>query len=415
MRKSLTILLALIIGILVSKAQTPPSTTGAVPRAETIKPTPPEVYFKRGIEIVAPDSLFSLNLRFRMQSRALYFSESLTDFSMSEAEARVRRLRLRMEGFMYNPKLSYLIQLSFSRGDMDWNVRDNSAINNSPNIIRDACVFYRPDNHWTFIFGQTKLPGNRQRVISSGDQQFIDRSIVNATYNIDRDFGLQAQYLNSIGNLFYIAKGALTTGDGRNVETTDKGLAYTGRLELLPLGKFKNMGDYFEGDLEREETPKISIAGGLSYNEGARRTGGQIGRDLYQQRNMTTYIYDALLKYRGFALYLEHLDRRADDPITMNEIGQIRHITTGTGSLAQASYLFKNNYEVAARYAMIRPSEAIANLTPESDIATAGVTKYIIRHKVKLQANISYQSRSQIAPISPLQNWGAGFQIELGI
>jgi phosphate-selective porin OprO and OprP len=297
---------------------------------------------------------------------------------------------------------------------MDWNVQDYSVINNSPNVVRDACIFYRPDEHWTFIFGQTKLPGNRQRVISSGDQQFIDRSIVNALFNIDRDFGLQAQYHNHFGNFFYIAKGALTTGDGRNVEMTNAGLAYTGRLELLPLGEFRNRGDYFEGDLEREETPKLSIAGGLSYNEGARRTGGQIGRDLFEQRNMTTYIYDALLKYRGFALYLEHIDRRADNPITLNSVGQQRHIITGTGSLIQTSYLFKNNYEVAARYSMIRPAEEVVLLTPESNIITAGVTKYLIRHKLKLQANVSYQS-FQTSKAAPRQNWMAGFQIELGI
>jgi phosphate-selective porin OprO and OprP len=413
MRKGLIIFFALALGIHITKAQTIPPTSGAAPRAALI--TPASSNFKRGIEIIAPDSLYSLNLRFRMQSRALYFSESLTDFSMSETEARIRRLRMRMEGFMYSPKLTYLIQLSFSRGDMDWNVRDNSAINSSPNVVRDACVFYRPDKHWTFIFGQTKLPGNRQRVVSSGDLQFMDRSIVNATYNIDRDFGLQAHYLNQVGNFYYIAKAALSTGDGRNVETTDAGLSYTGRLELLPLGEFKNRGDYFEGDLEREETVKISVAGGLNYNEGARRTGGQIGRDLFEQRNMTTLIFDGLLKYRGFALYLEHMDRRSDNPITINAQAQQRHIIVGTGSLIQTSYLFKNNYEIAGRFAMIRPGSQITNLTPVADVATAGVTKYLIRHKLKLQANISYQSMSQMAPLSPLQNWGAGFQIELGI
>ena len=148
--------------------------------------------FKRGIEIINPDSTYSVNFRFRMQNRVIYSTASNNDLSASEIEARVRRLRLRMDGFIYNPKLTYTIQLSFSRGDMDWNVKDNSAFNNSPNVIRDAVIFYGPSNHWQMSFGQTKLPGNRQRVISSGDQQFVDRSIVNATFNIDRDFGFQA-------------------------------------------------------------------------------------------------------------------------------------------------------------------------------------------------------------------------------
>jgi hypothetical protein len=88
-----------------TSAQQPPETGGVTPRAETIRATP-GVNFRRGIEIIEPDSLYGINIRFRVQSRALYFSESLDDLSMQEAEARVRRLRLRLEGFMYNPKLS---------------------------------------------------------------------------------------------------------------------------------------------------------------------------------------------------------------------------------------------------------------------------------------------------------------------
>lgn len=51
---------------------------------------------------------------------------------------------------------------------------------------------------------------------------------------------------------------------------TNTGLSYTGRLEILPFGNFTNYGDYFEDDLEREQTVKVSLAGGLSFNENAK-------------------------------------------------------------------------------------------------------------------------------------------------
>ncbi len=146
---------------------------------------------------------------------------------------RVRRLRFKFEGFVYNPKLTYYIQLAFSRGDMDFNAAEGSVINNSPNVIRDAVIYYNPTKNLRLGFGQTKLPGNRQRVISSGDQQFADRSIVNATFNIDRDFGFFANYSGH----FYNLRGAITSGEGRNSTASNAGLAYTGRVELLPLGK----------------------------------------------------------------------------------------------------------------------------------------------------------------------------------
>jgi phosphate-selective porin OprO and OprP len=181
---------------------------------------------------------------------------------------------MKFEGFVYNPKLTYYIQLSFSRGDMDWRGTDNSVNNHSPNIVRDAVIYYNPNKNVRLGFGQTKLPGNRQRVVSSGDLQFADRSIVNATFNIDRDFGFFAHYMTNYFNL----RGAITSGEGRNSVASNNGLAWTGRAELLPLGKFTGNNDYIEGDLEREPKPKISLAVTYSLNDRAVRQSGTLGK-----------------------------------------------------------------------------------------------------------------------------------------
>ncbi len=371
--------------------------------------------FKNGIGIVAPDSLFSLNFRFRMQNRAAYSTIAESNFSASEIEARVRRLRMRIEGFVVNPKLTYYIQLSFSRGDMDWNVRDNSNFNSSPNVVRDAVIFYRPTQNFTFLFGQTKLPGNRQRVVSSGDLQFADRSIVNSFFNIDRDFGFQAIYENHISQFTYLLKGAVSSGEGRNSSVSDQGLAYTGRVELLPFGKFTNKGDYFEGDLEREQKPKLSIAGGYHYNESAWRTAGVLGKDLYQSRNLSSFIADILFKYKGFALTAEYLTRDTDNPITKNSEGKERIVFAGDGKMAQASYILKNNYEIAGRYAIVTPYKSIQKKELQTENYTFGVTKYLNKHRVKVQGNAIYEIRKDLSTNSTNKNWICMFQIELGI
>lgn len=345
----------------------------------------------------------------------MYHSGTAQDPDASEYELRIRRMRLRLEGFMYSPKLLYFVQLSFSRGDMDWNIRETSTINTSPNVVRDAVVYYRPVPSLLLVFGQTKLPGNRQRVVSSGEQQFAERSIANAAYNIDRDFGIQAFYSNQVGGFFYRVKGAISSGEGRNIVTTDNGLAYTGRLELLPLGKFKNDGDYFEGDLEREETLKVSLAGGMSHNQKARRTGGQIGGDLYEQRDMNTYIFDGILKYRGFALYAEHMAREADNPFTANQAGDARYILTGTGQNFQASYIFKNNLELAGRYARVSPAAEVQTVARQETNYVAGLTKYLRWHRLKLQTNIYYNTYRHYPTNTTTDSWSGGFQIELGI
>ncbi|MBE7442386.1 MAG: porin [Flavobacteriales bacterium] len=382
----------------------------------TRKSIPASFYFSNGIGMVAPDSIFSMNFRFRTQLRSAYTTVSENDFTASEIEARVRRLRLRMEGFVINSKINYYLQLSFSRGDMDWTDNDNSAINSSPNIVRDAVFIYKPTQKLSIIFGQTKLPGNRQRVVSSGELQFADRSIVNSTFTPDRDFGLQFAYLNNVSKIHYALKGAVSSGEGRNSTVSDGGLAYTGRVELLPFGKFTNKGDYFEGDLEREQKPKVSIAAGYHYNERARRTAGTLGKDLYESRNLSVFISDMLIKYRGFALSAEYINRTTDNAFTTNSLKEQRHVYIGEGKMAQISYLFKNNLEIAARYARISPFASIQKKELQREEMGLGVTKYLKKHRVKLQGHVFYnQSTNLFLDEITTKNWNTTFQIEIGI
>ncbi|HRN99861.1 MAG TPA: porin, partial [Flavobacterium sp.] len=96
------------------------------------------------------------NIRFRMQNRVTYYDG---EDEKPSYDGQVRRLRLRFDGYVGDPRFLYVIQLSFAPGD----VGELEAGRNI-NIIRDAMVFYRPNNRWDFGFGQTKLPGNRQRI-----------------------------------------------------------------------------------------------------------------------------------------------------------------------------------------------------------------------------------------------------------
>jgi phosphate-selective porin OprO and OprP len=370
-----------------------------------VKPGPlPYFTFGKGLGFTAPDSAFSLAIRFRIQNRVAFKTVSDTDFGISEVEARVRRLRLRFDGFVYNPRLVYVLQLSFTRSDMDFETTQ------FPNIIRDAYLQYSLSKKVTIGVGQTKLPGNRQRVISSGDQQFADRSIANGAFTLDRDFGIQL----SVKQPVYTFKAAISSGEGRNISTSDNGLAYTGRVEFLPLGAFTNGGDYFEGDLAREQKPKLSIGLVYNLNEKAVRTGGQLGLPLFEARNIETQIVDALLKYKGLAISGEYFNRFAKDPITTNEAGEERHVYAGTGQNYQVSYNFKSNVELATRYTVISPNQAIAQKEKLKENYTLGVNKYLKGHRVKLQGDITLERASRFGT-EATQNWAVRFQIEAGI
>jgi hypothetical protein len=365
----------------------------------------------KGLQVMSKDSTFYINFRFRMQNKLGYYSKSATDLGVDRWEARVRRLRLRFDGYLLTPKLDYSIQLSFTRGDQDF---ENSGV---ANIVRDAIIYYRPTPKLHFGFGLNKLPGNRQRVNSSGQLQFAERSIVNSALTIDRDFGIKVYYYGDFGGKFhYNLKGAITTGEGRSANFTNDGLAYTGRVEILPLGKFLANGDYSEGDLEREPTPKLSIAGGYCFNHKALRTGGQLGQFLYAERSMGTLITDVLFKYKGWAYAAEYLRRTASNPFTMNDEGDMRYVFVGQGTNHQVSYVFPKMYELAFRYSWLQPDKKIASVATTQEMVELGATKYLRKHRIKLQISAFYDVRdNQYSLRHESNSWGAVFQIELGI
>lgn len=359
----------------------------------------PYYSFGKGVGITAPDSLFQLNIRFRMKNR-LHIQDD-------QYQAKIRRLRLRFDGFVGKPEFQYTIQLAFSPEDVG-TLKNGENLN----IIRDAIIFYKPNSYWTFGFGQTKLPGNRQRVNSSGALNLTDRTINNAAYNIDRDFGFQAIYANQKDNKFgYNIRTALTTGEGRNFIGKTKGLAYTGRIELYPLGKFKKNGEFFEGDLQREERPKIYLGGTYHYNDKAVRSRGQQGVQLLEERSLSSIFLDAVLKYNGWAFMSAYMDRTTDNPLLSTADGG-NYVEVGNGCDMQLSYVFPSKWEIIGRFSHKNPHKDIQIYKPIQNQYSFGVTKYIWEHAFKMQFEMG---KDEYLNSNKKDSWYAIFQVEIGI
>lgn len=371
----------------------------------------PYYSFGKGVGITSPDSLYQLNIRFRLQNRVSYIEN---DGENGAYDGQIRRLRLRFDGYVGNPKFLYAIQLSFAPGDVG-EIREGENIN----IIRDAVVFYRPNKHWNISFGQTKLPGNRQRINSSGGLQLTDRTINNAKFTIDRDFGFQVHNLNEFKDKFsYNFKGAVSTGEGRNVTgKADDGIAATGKIELFPFGAFSKDGTYFEGDIIREKKPKLMLSGAFQQNNHARRTQGQLGNDLFEKRTMRSVLLDAMFKYNGWAAMSSFMSRTTtDNPITYNpnDISEFNYAFVGNGFDYQISYNTKKNYEFIGRYSLQNVGNDIEKLAPKVKEYSLGVTKYIWEHAFKLQAEINYDTLKYFDG-NTKNNWYLRFQVEIGI
>lgn len=371
----------------------------------------PYYSFGKGIGITSPDSLYQLNIRFRMQNRLTYAEN---EDEKRSYDGQIRRLRLRFDGYVGSPKFLYAVQLSFAPGDVG-EIREGENIN----IIRDAVVFYRPNKNWNISFGQTKLPGNRQRVNSSGGLQLTDRSINNARFTIDRDFGFQIHNINEFRDKFsYNFKTAISSGEGRNITgNADVGVAVTGKVELLPFGAFARDGTYFEGDLVREKKPKLLLSGAFQQNNDAKRTQGQLGNDLFEARTMKSVMLDAMLKYNGWSVMSSYMSRTTSrNAVTFNpeDVTQSNFAYVGNGFDHQLSYNFLTNYEIIGRYSTQKVGEDIKTLAPNTKQYTIGLTKYIWEHTFKVQTELTFDALNYYDGTIK-NNWYLRFQVEIGI
>ena len=352
--------------------------------------------FGKGLfNLVGQDSTWTMKVGLRAQ---LLGSSSWEENNGNETSFLTRRARLKFDGYAYSPKLKYKVELGLSNRDLSGASQYTS---NAPRYILDAVLQWNFYQNFELWFGQTKLPGNRERVISSGNLQQVDRSLLNSRFTIDRDFGFQLRHHFNLTETFIVKEiFSLAQGEGRNITTGNLGgHQYTGRIELLPFGNFASKGDYKGSDLKREKKPKLAIGLSYDYNNNAVKTRSNQGSymtidgadDAYFETNINTVFLDAMFKYNGVSLMAEYSDRTASDAFAKNNDGSLTgdEVQVGKGLNLQMGYLFNNDIELSGRYTHIELDKNITGKNPESQY-TLGLSKYIVGHKLKVQTDISH-------------------------
>ncbi|NNE78014.1 MAG: porin [Pricia sp.] len=347
--------------------------------------------------LIGKDSSWSMKIGTRMQILAISNWDEDFDGSLINPQQNflVRRARLKFDGFVYSPKLQYKIELGLSNRDI---AGASEFTRNAPRYILDAVVMWNFYENFVLWFGQTKLPGNIERVISSGNLQQVDRSLLNSRFTIDRDMGFQLRHHFDVSQKFLVREIlAVSQGEGRNITSGNLGgHQYTVRLELLPFGEFNSKGDYSGSDLEREEKPKLLMAASYDFNQNAVKTRSNQGEYMFNdigfyETNIKTVFLDAMFKYNGFSLMGEYAHRSAQDPIAKNsdgsETGDVVQI--GDGINLQGGYLFQNNWEISGRFTNVKLDSNITGRNPQQQY-TLGLSKYIVGHKLKVQTDMSY-------------------------
>ena len=355
--------------------------------------------FGKGLlNINAKDSTFSMNISARMQFlTSSTWSQSDDSFGSPESNFLVRRARLKFKGFAYSPKLTYKLELGLSNRDISG---ANQFTSNAPRYILDAYVRWNFYKNFTLQAGQGKLPGNIERVISSGDLAMVDRSILNSKFNIDRDLGIQLRHHFKLSENFIVKEiFAISQGEGRNITAGNLGgHQYTGRVEVLPFGNFKSKGDYRGADLEREQTPKLLVGVVYDLNNDAVKSRSNQGSyletaDGFYQTDVSTLFFDAHFKYRGFSIMAEYADRDADAPLARNADNSLTGAVVNIGNATnfQMGYVLPSNLAITGRYTHINFDEIVSSKNKITQY-TLGLSKYVAKHKLKIQTDATYEN-----------------------
>ena len=342
--------------------------------------------------ISAQDSSWTMKVELRMQLLGI---SNWEENNKNKTNVSARRVRLKFNGYTYSPKLKYKIELGLSNRDLSGSSEFTS---NAPGSILDALLIWNFYKNFQIWFGQGKLPGNRERVISSANLQQVDRSLLNSRFTIDRDFGFQLRHHFNLTDTFVVKEiFSLAQGESRNVTTGNLGgHEYTGGIELLPFGNFSSKGDYKGSDLKREQTPKFALGVSYDHNNNAVKNRGNQGSYVvtdtgFYETNINTLFIDAMFKYKGFSLMAEYADRDAKDPIAKNSDGTLTGdiVQVGKGLNLQTGYLLNNDWEISDRYTNIELDKSITGKNPENQY-TLGFSKYIVGHSLKVQTDISH-------------------------
>lgn len=342
----------------------------------------------KGVEFSTKDGRFSMQLRARVQVRYDLEHPNVQGES-TEQTLQIRRARLQLQGNVFGKHNRYYIQFGFSpRDQTNGLLAEDGSIRRNP--LRDARLEFDYLRDFTIQVGQMKIPFSRQRVISSGNQNLVDRSIPNEEFQLDRDIGLQA-LSKDVGGMGWLAYNAgVFMGEGRNAfEPSDFGMLYVARVEFLPLGKFD---DYSEGDLERSKKPGLSIAGAYAFHDeakGDRGTQGSVPEDegTTDLHNVTA---DVFFKWYGVSLHSAFHWRKGFNRDNGGAVDEdMMPIPTaptrdGLGWFGQLGWVVpKIPFEIVGRYGFARRQGDSA--LPWRDEAGGGVNYYFAGHNLKLQ------------------------------
>ncbi|MEP4079802.1 porin [Haloferula sp.] len=308
-------------------------------------------YGKKGFEYESEDGSTFLWLGFRLQGR--YDSlpgqiKSTGDLIMPDnGEWRLNRGRIKGGGHLLSESFQIYSEYDFTT---------------------DTWLDYRATwkfGDWSGLrVGQWKSDFNRERIDSSGAQQFVDRSLSNYWFTIDRQLGVAAEVRigkekvwDSLVWLEFLSGGGLgSTFEG------DSGL-WMLRWQWNPQGEPIGFG---QSDLERrkELVSAVSLAtvyGDTHYTRFSSSGGGQLPGFGYGDYRLFQMMFETAAKWRGMSWQQELHWKEIED----RRVGGRRHVAGGYAQVgafpSECWSWFPDPMELVARMAYVDPDISLSS------------------------------------------------------
>jgi phosphate-selective porin len=356
-------------------------------QADTVQDEEPSIrvgHGDKGFEIGTSDGNYLMQVQLRLQFRYAYPRDSdpitFDDFSGPDQHIfKVNRSRIKIGGNAFQPWLKYYMEYELGG-----------------NALLDMRFMLEKSPALRLKVGQWKAQYSRERIISSGTQQMMERSIINRAFTIDRQQGVSLYgRLKGPGIADFNYWVSVFTGMGRGAqENDDDQLMYMFRGQWNFFGRSV---PFSGSDVEYHEKPAgmlafAAVTNRSPYTRFSTSGGGQLGGfdDVGEpgQYRVNQWLQETAFKYRGFAWQQEFHWKEVNDKI---------NLTTRTliGTYFQAGYFFHHLWpaiprplELAGQVAFYNPSVDLGDdLLREYSIAA---NWFFNGHLNKLTADITF-------------------------
>lgn len=346
----------------------------------------------RGMLFRSPDGLFEASLGFNLQVRFTHLDLDAAADGIDTNEFRVRRFKLSLSGFAFDPRLTWRFQSAF----------ESTAANR---ILDDAWLNWKFNDAAALQFGQYKTPFTRGELYNDGVLQFPERSIAVDAFKPSRDIGLMGAGSFRKGVLAYQA--GVFGGDGQNTLRTSDHVMPVLRLVYSPLG---TMGAS-EADIQNHEKPALSFGANGFLNTLRKTTNtsfealvlnyagaaGWLGRNVGlfttgEDVDVKSWGFDSQFKWRGLSAQAEGFFGQAE-----GDTSGVRLYAYGWYGQA-ACFLLPGRLDVAARYAYV---DFNRNVRGDSLSTVTAATSFYFRRnsaKVVLDYTRTHRQRADGTP-----------------